>query len=85
MPILSMFYGVIISMFYKEHDPPHIHVQYAEHNALFDFDGNMTEGSIPTKQMKLVEAWIVIHREELEANWKLAREKQVLYKIDPLK
>ena len=80
-----MFYGIIISMFYKEHNPPHIHVQYAEHNALFDFNGNMIEGEIPVKQIKLIEAWIVLHKEELEANWKLAQDKEVMYKIDPLK
>ena len=85
MPVLSMFYGIIVSMFYKEHNPPHIHVQYAEYNALFDFDGVITEGSIPVKQKKLVEAWIVLHRDELEANWKLAQEKQIMFKIDPLK
>lgn len=56
MPVLSMFYEIIVSMFYKEHNPPHIHVQYAEYNAVVDFDGNVTEGTLPVKQRKLVEA-----------------------------
>jgi len=85
MPVLSMFYGIIVSMFYKEHNPPHIHIQYAEYNAVMDFDGNITDGNLPVKQRKLVEAWIILHREELAANWQLAKEKQVLFKIDPLK
>ena len=85
MPVISMFYGIIVSMFYKEHNPPHIHVQYSEYNSIFDFEGNLTDGDIPINQRKLVEAWIVLHKEELEANWKLAQEKQGMFRIDPLK
>ena len=85
MPVLSMFYGVIISMFYKDHNPPHIHIQYAEYNAIVDFNGNILEGELPVKQRKLIEAWIVLHQDELYANWQLAKDKQGLFKIDPLK
>ncbi len=85
MPVLSMFYGVIISMFYKDHNPPHIHIQYAEYNAIVDFNGNILEGELPVKQRKLIEAWIVLHQDELYANWQLAKDKQNLFKIDPLK
>ena len=85
MPILSMFYGVIISMFYKDHNPPHIHIQYAEYKAIVDFNGDIVEGELPVKQRKLIEAWIVLHQDELYANWQLAKDKQGLFKIDPLK
>ena len=85
MPVLSMFYGVIISMFYKDHNPPHIHIQYAEYNAIVDFNGNILEGELPVKQRKLIEAWIVLHQDELYANWQLEKDKQNLFKIDPLK
>ena len=85
MPVLSMFYGVIISVFYKDHNPPHIHIQYAEYNAIVDFNGNILEGELPVKQRKLIEAWIVLHQDELYANWQLAKDKQNLFKIDPLK
>ena len=85
MPILSMFYGVIISMFYKDHNPPHIHIQYAEYKAIVDFNGDILEGELPVKQRKLIEAWIVLHQDELYANWQLAKDKQSLFKIDPLK
>jgi hypothetical protein len=85
MPVLSMFYGVIISMFYKDHNPPHIHIQYAEYNAIVDFNGHILEGELPVKQRKLIEAWIVLHQDELYANWQLAKDKQNLFKIDPLK
>ena len=85
MPVLSMFYGVIISMFYKDHNPPHIHIQYAEYKAIVDFNGDILEGELPVKQRKLIEAWIVLHQDELYANWQLAKDKQSLFKIDPLK
>ena len=80
-----MFYGVIISMFYKDHNPPHIHIQYAEYKAIVDFNGDILEGELPSKQRKLIEAWIVLHQDELYANWQLAKDKQGLFKIDPLK
>jgi len=85
MPVLSMFYGVIISMFYKDHNPPYIHIQYAEYKAIVDFNGDILEGELPVKQRKLIEAWIVLHQDELYANWQLAKDKQGLFKIDPLK
>lgn len=85
MPVLSMFYGIIISMFYKDHNPPHIHIQYAEYQAVMDFNGTILEGTIPAKQRKLIDAWIVLHQDELYANWQLAKDKQSLFKIDPLK
>ena len=80
-----MFYGVIISMFYKDHNPPHIHIQYAEYKAIVDFNGDILEGELPVKQRKLIEAWIILHQDELYANWQLAKDKQGLFKIDPLK
>ncbi|MDR0321649.1 MAG: DUF4160 domain-containing protein [Treponema sp.] len=88
MPILSLFYGVVIRM-YKElsgkHHKPHIHVEYAEDTAVVALDGEILEGQIPKSKMKLVEAWIEIHRDDLEANWKLLSSGEQFFKIDPLK
>ena len=50
-----------------------------------DFNGDILEGELPSKQRKLIEAWIVLHQDELYANWQLAKDKQGLFKIDPLK
>jgi hypothetical protein len=84
-----MFYGIIILMFFfdnKKHHLPHIHAQYAEHEAIIAIEsGEVLEGSLPNPKMKLVQAWIEIHREDLLANWKLAVEGQQLFKIDPLR
>ncbi len=85
MPVLSMFFGIIIKMYWMDHNPPHIHVIYNEHEAIFDFDGNLIDGELPIKQQKLIVAWIVLHEDELKANWKLAENKEPLFKIDPLK
>lgn len=89
MPIISMFYGIIILMFYfdnKRHHLPHIHAQYAEQEAIIAIDdGVVLEGDLSTAKMKLVQAWIEIHRDDLMADWKMAVEGQQPFKIDPLK
>ena len=85
MPTLSMFYGIIISMYYDDHNPPHIHAHYQDDEAVFDFEGNIIKGSFPRKQRRLVEAWLEIHQDELIANWKLAKDNQTIYRIEPLK
>ncbi|MFI3325785.1 MAG: DUF4160 domain-containing protein [Clostridia bacterium] len=86
MPVISMFYGIIIQMFNNgEHNPPHFHAHYQGYKATFDFEGDLQKGSMPKKQSKLIAAWAELHKEELEANWELAINEQSLYKIEPLK
>jgi hypothetical protein len=88
MPVLSLFYGLIIRM-YKEvtekHHKPHIHAEYAGDEIVISLDGEILEGSIPRNKLKLVEAWIEIHRDDLEANWKLLSNGEQYFKIEPLK
>lgn len=89
MPVISMFYGIIILMFYfdnKKHNRPHVHTQYGEFEAVISIDeGEVLEGDIPKSRMRLVQAWIEIHKDELMADWQLAVEGQQLFKIEPLK
>jgi hypothetical protein len=89
MAILSMFYGLVISMFYgdnKQHKLPHIHVRYQDMKAIFTIpDGEMIEGNLPQKKIQLVKAWIIMHEEDLMANWTLSTSEQNIFKIDPLK
>ena len=68
MPTISMFYGIIIRMYYVDHNPPHVHAYYSNKMARFDFDGKMLEGELPNKQVKLIQAWIELHKQELEAD-----------------
>ena len=89
MPIISTFYGVIVYMFFydnKKHHLPHIHVEYAEHTAIIGIeDGVCLEGALPRKEMKLVQAWLEIHRDEVMADWSLAVRGLPIEKIDPLR
>ena len=89
MPVISMFYGIIIRMFYydnKQHYLPHIHIEYAEFKAVVSLvDSKILDGNFPNDKMKLVLAWMEIHKDELMANWKLAVEGQVIFKIEALR
>jgi hypothetical protein len=89
MPTISMFYGILILMYFyddKKHSCPHIHAEYGEHQASIAIDdGSVLAGSLPQAKMKLVQAWIEIHRENLLADWKLAVAGEPVFKIDPLK
>ena len=85
MPTISMFFGILIKMYYDEHNPPHFHALYQGTQATFDMDGNILQGDFPDRQKKLVSAWAVLHKDELLANWELAKEDQSLFRIDPLR
>ncbi len=89
MPVISMFYGLIVSMYYldnKQHNYPHIHVKYQESEGVYRIpDGALLEGSLPIGKSKLVEAWIELHKDELMADWQLATSGQKIFSIDPLK
>ena len=84
-----MFYGIIIRMFYfdnKEHKMPHIHIEYAEYTGVVEIpEGKLLAGDFPKDKLKLVIAWIVIHKDELMADWALAVEGQNIFKIEALK
>ncbi len=89
MPAISMFYGVIIYMYFfdnKQHNLPHIHVKYQSEEAIIAIpEGNILQGNLPRNKMKLVQAWIEIHQEELIANWELASSGEQVFKIEALK
>jgi hypothetical protein len=89
MPTISMFYGIVVSLYFydnKQHNLPHIHVRYQNTKAIFNIEtSEMIEGDLPKKQQKLVSAWMEIHHDELVADWELAVVGETPYKIDPLK
>lgn len=88
MPVLSTFYGIIVRM-YKEsgerHNLPHIHAEYSGEEIVVALDGTILEGDFPKGKLKLLEAWMEIHREDLEVNWKLLSRGEQFFRIDPLK
>jgi hypothetical protein len=70
----------------KKHNCPHIHAEYGEYEATIAIeDGSILDGSLPLAKIKLVQAWIEIHREDLLADWKLAVSGEPVFKIDPLR
>jgi shikimate kinase len=89
MPNISMFYGIIVYMYFtdnKQHKLPHIHVKYQEYEVVVSIpDGEIIQGIIPNSKMKLLQAWIELHKDELIADWELAVSGQNPYKIDPLR
>ncbi|WP_295999709.1 DUF4160 domain-containing protein [uncultured Adlercreutzia sp.] len=80
-----MFFGIIIYMYADDHNPPHFHAIYQGYEAQFSLDGELLVGEMPRKQMRLIAAWVELHRDELLANWDLANSGQPLYKIEPLR
>jgi len=89
MPTISMFYGILIMMYFKDidqHKSPHIHVEYQDFSAVLKIpDGELLSGDLPLKKLRMVHAWIAIHEDELMADWTLAVRGEPIFKIDPLR
>lgn len=85
MPEISRFLGIIIAMYYEEHNPPHFHVRYNEHKAAISImDLALLKGKLPPKVFGLVMEWASQHQVELMEDWKLAEEYLLLKPIKPL-
>lgn len=85
MPVISVFRGIKIMMYYNDHMPPHFHAEYAEHRCVVDIlNGCVIEGSLPSRQLKIVLAWAVIRQDELMQNWELSKAQSKMVQIDPI-
>lgn len=88
MPTISMFYGILVLMFFRDnrrHHLPHIHVRYQSDEASVSIEnGLILDGTLPSKQLKMVQAWIEIHQEELMIDWELAVNGEEPFRIAPL-
>jgi hypothetical protein len=88
MPTISMFYGIMVLMFYRDnrqHNLPHIHVRYQGEEAVIAIeDGAILQGNLPARQMKLIQAWIELRKEDLMADWVLAVNGEEPFRIAPL-
>lgn len=87
MPTISMFYGIIVRMYFApgEHNPPHFHAYYNEFKATVDIRTcDIMESDLPRRQRKLVLAWAELHQDELMADWQLVMNGEHPFKIDPL-
>lgn len=88
MPELSRFMGMVIKMIYmdnSQHNKPHFHVYYGDYEASIGIDGELLAGSLPVKQLKIIQAWAIIHEEELYKAWNMAVKGMPFGKIEPLK
>jgi shikimate kinase len=89
MPAISSFYGIIVYMYFmdnRQHKLPHVHVKYQEHEVVVSIPGgDVMEGNIPSPKMKLLQAWLEIHKDELMVDWQLAVSGEHPNKIEPLK
>ena len=85
MPEICRFFGIIIRMFYDDHNPPHFHAEYQGNSAIFDFQGNILKGDLSSRTAtKLVREWTDLHIDELVADWNAAKEDMEIKKIQPL-
>jgi hypothetical protein len=85
MPEISRFLGIIITMYYKYHPPPHFHVRYNQQKAIIDIENlSILEGKLSPRILGLVIEWAAIHQTELMQNWQLARVQSPLEPITPL-
>ncbi len=86
MPEICRFFGIIIRMYYADHNPPHFHAIYQDDTAEYDINTLLTiRGSLPSRAHAMVLEWASLHREELLEDWKLAIERKEIKKIEPLK
>lgn len=86
MPEISRFFGIIIKMYFGDHNPPHFHAIYQEDSAEYDINTLIIiRGSLSSRANAMVLEWASLHREELLEDWKLAIEKKEIKKIEPLK
>jgi hypothetical protein len=85
MPQLSAFYGIIVYLYYFDHNPPHLHAEYGEFEVILHIDDfSVLEGYFPPKALSLLLEWATIHKNELQDAWKLASTGEKPEKIQPL-
>lgn len=87
MPVLSMFFGIIVRMCRElggKHNLPHVHAEFSGDEVVVALDGTVLEESIPRNKMKLLLAWMEMHHDELVANWTLLSNGEQFFRIDPL-
>jgi hypothetical protein len=86
MPEISRFFGIIIAMFFDDHNPPHFHARYGNDHAVIKIkDLTVLEGYLQPRALGLVMEWAAIHKDELLNDWELAKNKKPLFPVEPLK
>jgi hypothetical protein len=85
MPVVSIFFGIVIRMFYREHGVAHFHAEHQGQQATFTFDGELLAGTLRSRTARrLIREWAMAHRAELDANWDRIKAGEPLERIAPL-
>ena len=85
MPVIAVFFGIIIRMYHKEHEPRHFHAEHQSQEGKFDFDGNQTVGNITSRNaLRLIRQWAQLNRAALDTNWANISTGKPLNRIPPL-
>ncbi len=84
MSEISRFFGIVIAMYHREHEPAHFHARYGGGKGTVRIEDGFVEGKFPPRVRALLLEWWDLHREELAHNWRLAKERKALLPIPPL-
>lgn len=84
MPVISRFLGIVITMLWNDHAPPHFHAKYGEYEITVDILTGVVRGAFPKRALRLVLEWYELHRDELLIDWELCRRAEMPNPIDPL-
>ena len=84
MPQISLFYGIIIMMYFAGHAPAHFHAWYGNYKITVSIKDGVVKGEMPARALRMILEWLDLHREELMENWERACKGEPLNKIDPL-
>ena len=84
MPEISRFLGIIVRMYYRDHDPPHFHASYGDYEVKVFIESGVVEGRFPARALRLVLEWRDLQKDGLLADWELARQSRPLDPVPPL-
>jgi hypothetical protein len=84
VPEISRFLGIVIQMYYNDHEPAHFHAKYGKYRITVEIDSGVVEGAFPRRALGAVLEWYTLHTEELTDNWRRAQDHEPLVDIDPL-
>ena len=84
VPEISRFLGIVIRMYYRDHNPPHFHANYGEEEITVEIETGAIDGQFPKRALAATLEWLELHRDELQHNWQLARDAEPLRPIEPL-
>ena len=84
MPAISKFLGIIIAMYWDEHNPPHFHAKYGEYKITVNIKTGVVEGKFPKRALKHVLEWYEIHKDALLEDWELCAQREMPKQIEPL-